>query len=102
MDTPYPLITFNHDPITPDLKLLPTCKFIMHTHTTLPYTTILWIPNSRAVTALSGPRIRHLYQLFRPDLTHHTIEAGVYRLIIRLGTRSERLSFTHAITTCNR
>jgi hypothetical protein len=54
------------------------------------------------VTTLSGPRIRHLFQLFSPDLTHSTFEEEVYHLITRLSSCSEINSATPANTTRNR
>jgi hypothetical protein len=97
-----PLITFNHDPIHPDLDMLPTVKFTIHTHPTLHDTTILFTPDGCVVTALNGSRIRHLFQLFRPDLTQHSFEEEVYHLITRLGSRSETHSPTPATTTRNK
>jgi hypothetical protein len=82
--------------------MLPTGTFTVHTHPTLHDTTILWTPYGRAVTTLSGPRIRHLFQLFRPDLTRRSFEDTVYHLITRLGSHSEIHSPTPATTTRNR
>jgi len=83
-----PLIKFNHDPIHPDLDMLPTGKFAIYTHLSLHDTTVLCTPDGRAVTTLSGPRVRHLFQLFRPDLPQHTFEEEVYHPLTRLGSRS--------------
>jgi hypothetical protein len=82
--------------------MLPTGKFNIHTHPTLYDTTILCTPDGRTVTTLSGPRIRHLFQLFRPYLTQRSFEEEVYHLITRLGSRSKVQSPTPAITTRNR
>jgi hypothetical protein len=82
--------------------MLPTGKFTVHTHPTLHDTTILYTPDGRAVTTLSGPRVRHLFQLFRPVLTHHSFEEEIYNLITRLGSRSEIHSSTLATTTRNK
>jgi hypothetical protein len=68
--------------------MLPTGKITIHTHPTLHDTTILCTPDGRAVTTLSGPRVRHLFQLFRPDLTHRSFEEEIYHLRARLGFRS--------------
>jgi hypothetical protein len=68
--------------------MLPTSTFTIYTHPTLKSTNILCTPNGRAVTTLSGTRIRHLFQFFRPDLTHRTFEEEVYHLFTRLGSRS--------------
>jgi hypothetical protein len=68
--------------------MLSTGKFTIHTHPTLHDTTILCTPDGRAVTTLSGPGIRHLFHLFRPNLTQRTFEDEVYHLITRLGSRS--------------
>jgi hypothetical protein len=95
-------ISFNQDPINPDLDTLPTGTFTIHTHPTLHDTTILCTPDGQAVTTLFGPCIRHLFQLFCPDLTHRSFEEEVYRLITRLGSRSEIHSPTPATTTRNR
>jgi hypothetical protein len=72
-----------------------------------PRPTSMTLPSStprdgRAVTTLSGPRIRHLFQLFRPDLTHRSFEEEVYLLITRLGSRSEIHTPTPATTARNR
>jgi hypothetical protein len=96
------IITFNHESIHPDLDMLPTCTFTIHIHPTLHDTTILCTPDGRAVTTLSGPRVRHLFQLFRPDLTQRSFEAEVYLLITRLGFRSEIHSPIPTTTTRNR
>jgi hypothetical protein len=66
----HPLITFNHDPINSNLDMLPTGTFTKYTHPTLQDTTILYTPDGRAVTTLSGHRTRYLFQLFHP--TSHT------------------------------
>jgi hypothetical protein len=92
------LITFNHDLINLDLDMLPTGTFTIHTHLALHDTTILCTLDGRAVTTLSGSRIRHLFQLFRPDLTHRSF----YHLITRLDSRSEIHSPTPVTTTHNR
>jgi hypothetical protein len=47
--------------------MLPT--FTIHAHPTLHDTTTLCTPDGRAATTLSGPRVRNLFRLFRPDLT---------------------------------
>jgi hypothetical protein len=98
----HPLITFNHDTINPELGMLPTGTFTIHAHPTLHDTTILCTPDGQAVTTISGPHVRHLFQLFRPDLTHSTFEEEVYCLITRPGSRSEIHSPTPATTTRNR
>jgi hypothetical protein len=82
------LISFKHDPINPDIDMLPTGKFTIHSHPIPSDTTILCTPDSRAVTNLSAPRTRYLCQLFRSYLTHRTFEDEVYHLITRLGSRS--------------
>jgi hypothetical protein len=82
--------------------MLFTCTFSIYTHPTLHDTTILCSPDGRAVTTLSGPRVRHLYHLFRPNLTHRTFEKDIYHLITRLGSRSEIQSPAQATTTRNR
>jgi hypothetical protein len=79
----------------------PTGTFTLHTHSTLHDTTILRTPDGRAVTTLSGSRIQHLFQLFRPDLPHCAFEEEVYHPITRLGSRSEIHSSTPTITTRN-
>jgi hypothetical protein len=88
---PFPTLTSvpnsYNDPINHDLDMLPTGTFTIHPHPTLHDTTIPCTPNGRAVTTLSGPRIRHLFQLFRPDLTHRSFEEEVYHLMTRLGSR---------------
>jgi hypothetical protein len=63
---------------------------------------IMCTPDGRAVTTLSSPRTRHLYQLFRTDLKHRTFEEEVYHLISKLGSRSEIRFPTFATTTRNR
>jgi hypothetical protein len=82
--------------------MLPSGTFTIHAHPTLHGTTILCTPDGRAVTTLSSPCIRHLFQLFRPDLTHRSFEELIYHLITRLGFRSEIHSPTPATTTRNR
>jgi hypothetical protein len=82
--------------------MVPIDTFTMHTQPTLPHTTIICAPKGRAVITVSGPRIRHLYQLFRPDLAHRTFEEEVNHLITGLGKCSEVLSLTPATTTRNR
>jgi hypothetical protein len=77
----------------------PTGTFTIQTHATLHDTTILCAPDGRAFTTLSGPRIRHLFLVFRPDLAHRSFEEEVYHLISRLGSRSEIHSPTPATTT---
>jgi hypothetical protein len=99
--TPH-LITFNHDPINADLDMLPTGTFTVHTHPTVHDTSILCTPDGRAVTTLSGPRMRHLFQIFRPDLTHFSFEEEIYHIITRLGSRSEIHSPTPHTTTRNK
>jgi hypothetical protein len=79
-----------------------TGTITIHTHPTLHDTTMLCTPDGRAVTTLSGPRIRHLYHLFCHNLTHRTFEEEVYLLIIGLGSRSETRSPTHETTTRNK
>jgi hypothetical protein len=69
------------------MDILPSGNFTIHTHPTLHDTTILCTPAGRAVTTVSGPRVRHLFQLFHPDLTHHSFEEEIYHLITRLGSR---------------
>jgi hypothetical protein len=81
--------------------MLLTGKFTIHAHPTLHDTTILCTPNGRAVTTLSSPRVRHLFQLYRPDLTQHSFVEEVYHLITRLGSRSEIHSPSPATTTRN-
>jgi hypothetical protein len=76
-------------PINPNLDMLPIGTFTIHTHPTLHDTTILCTSDGRAVTTLSGPRIRHLFQLYRLDLTHRSFEEEVYHLITRLGSWSK-------------
>jgi hypothetical protein len=88
--------------INPDLDMLPTSTFTIHSHPTVHDTTILYTPDGHGVTTLSGPRTRHLFQLFRPDLTQCWFEEVVYHLINRLGSRSEIHSPTPATTTRNR
>ena len=63
-----------------NFDMLPTGKFTIHTHPSLHDTTLLCTPDGRAVTTLNGPRVRHLFQLFRPDLSQHTFEEEVYLL----------------------
>jgi hypothetical protein len=81
--------------------MLLTGTFTIHTHPNLHDTTVLCTPDGREVTSLSAPRIRHLFQLVRPDLTHRTFDEEVYHLITRLGSRSEIHSPTPATTTRN-
>jgi hypothetical protein len=64
-------------------------------------------PSSAAQTAEQSqssppPRVRHVFQLFRPDLTHRSFEEEVYHLITRLGSRSDIHSPTPATTTRNK
>jgi hypothetical protein len=59
-------------------------------------------PDGRVVTTLFGPRIRNLFELFRPDLKQRSFEEEVCHLITRLGSRSEIHSPTPATTTHNR
>jgi hypothetical protein len=80
----------------------PTRKFIMQNYPNFHDTVILCTPDGRAVTTLSAPRIRHLYKLFRPNLTHRIFDDDVDLLIKRLGSRSEIRSPTPATTTRNR
>jgi hypothetical protein len=54
--------------------MLPIGTFNIYTHPTLHDSTIMCTPDGRAVTTLPGPRIRHLFQLFRPNLTHRSFE----------------------------
>jgi hypothetical protein len=82
--------------------MLPTGKFAIPTHPSLHDTTILCTPDGRAVTTLSGPRVRHLFQLFRPELSQYTFEEEVYHFLTRLGSRSEIHYPTPATTTRNR
>jgi hypothetical protein len=82
--------------------MLPTGKFTLHTHPSLHDTTILCTPDGRAVTTLNGPGVRHIFQLFRPDLSQHTFEEEVYHFLTRLGSRSEIHSPSLATITCNR
>jgi hypothetical protein len=85
----HPLISFKIDPINSDLDMLPTGKFTIHTHPTFHVATILCTPDGPAITTLSAPRTRHLFQLFRPDLTRRTFKEEVYQLITILDSRSE-------------
>jgi hypothetical protein len=82
--------------------MLPIGTFTIHIHPTLDDTTILCTLDGRAVTTLSGPRIRHMFQLFRPDLTHRTFEEEVYHLITHIGSQSDIHSPTPATTMRNR
>jgi hypothetical protein len=89
-------------PYLPRPDMLPTGKFAIHAHPSLHDTTILCNPDGRAITTLNGPRVRHLFQLFHPDLSQHTFEEEVYHLLTRPCSRSESHSPTPATTTRNR
>jgi hypothetical protein len=82
--------------------MLPTGKFTFRNHPNLHDTAILCTLDGRAIKTLSGPCTRHMYKLFRPDITHRTFEEEVFNLITRLGSRSEIHSPTPATTTRNK
>jgi hypothetical protein len=88
-------------PHLPRSRHAPTGTFTIHTNPSLYDATILCTPDDRAVTTLCGPRITHLFQLFRQDLTTCSFEEEVYNFLTRLGSRSEIHTPTPATTTRN-
>jgi hypothetical protein len=104
-DLPHGRTPYSHSNTTPSIQTSTCCPpGNSPSTTTLTFTTqpSFALPTAARSTTLSGPRTRHLYQLFLPELTHRAFEEEVYLFITRLGSRSEIHSPTPATTTRKR
>ena len=79
----------------------PTGKFSIH-YTATPNLLVLCRPNGQAVTTLAADRVEHLHQLFRPEIAKYCFEEEVFRLVGRVGSKSELRTKKQAARTRNR